>query len=392
MLAPIFDDLREREQFYTEQLRRYEVELVQYPHHPERIWEYSQIQVELADLISQEEGFDLSVVENLEVEIEKRHPLSRRHILLGRLYGHLDEKDKQIHHYEQAAASSFSQYTMVAGIRAFLVDTYKERGDSLALARVYAGTTASHLQKRAGLEYFKLGMYDNVYPALFRAIVYNHTDMSVITWIPERVPASDPGWQHPEVVLGRKKFLEDCIAYYETRIEFAPEKGYLWHGLGIAQDQLGELEEAIKCYERALHCEENRELDRCCFKLAYVYLRSGNTDEYHRWLTRLVDLPFRSGFIQNQAAWLLSASPDESARNGELAVQLAKIACTATDWKYSPALDTLAAAYAECGDFESAVKWQKEAIEKVTSNLTSNQIAELTAHLDLFKQGKPVRE
>ena len=57
-----------------------------------------------------------------------------------------------------------------------------------------------------------------------------------------------------------------------------------------------------------------------------------------------------------------------------------------TDWKDGDMLDTLAAAHAETGDFESAIKHEKKAIE-----LDPNS-PKLLGHLTLFRDGKPVRD
>jgi len=59
-----------------------------------------------------------------------------------------------------------------------------------------------------------------------------------------------------------------------------------------------------------------------------------------------------------------------------------------TGWKDGAMLDTLAAAYAETGDFPNAVKWAEKAIELAPKEIKG----ELRSHLDLFKAHKPYHE
>ena len=49
--------------------------------------------------------------------------------------------------------------------------------------------------------------------------------------------------------------------------------------------------------------------------------------------------------------------PEEKHRNGQQAVEYATKACELTAWKNAPYLGTLAAAYAEAGDFAKAVQF-----------------------------------
>jgi hypothetical protein len=57
-----------------------------------------------------------------------------------------------------------------------------------------------------------------------------------------------------------------------------------------------------------------------------------------------------------------------------------------SDWSN---IDTLAAAYAELGDFNSATKWQNKAIELASDD---SDRADMRLRLSLFKQGKPYRD
>jgi tetratricopeptide (TPR) repeat protein len=88
-------------------------------------------------------------------------------------------------------------------------------------------------------------------------------------------------------------------------------------------------------------------------------------------------------------AWLLATCPDPSFRNRAQAVQDAKVACKLTNWNDDAALDSLAAAYAESGDFDSAVRYGEQAL--AVNHTWPRDSKKIQRHLESFKEHKPVR-
>lgn len=95
----------------------------------------------------------------------------------------------------------------------------------------------------------------------------------------------------------------------------------------------------------------------------------------------------------NNLSWLLSTSPIDMVRNGKRALELAEKACKLTDYKKAYILSTLAAAYAELGDFDEAIKWSQKSIDLSQEDKeTENRTEELNKELESYKKKQPYRE
>jgi len=96
----------------------------------------------------------------------------------------------------------------------------------------------------------------------------------------------------------------------------------------------------------------------------------------------------------NNLAWLRATCLVAECRDGVKAVEEATKANKLTNWKKAHYVGTLAAAYAETGDFDSAVKQQKKAMDLLTEEEGEEEElrGDFEERLKLYQSGKPYRE
>ena len=97
----------------------------------------------------------------------------------------------------------------------------------------------------------------------------------------------------------------------------------------------------------------------------------------------------RSPPIGNTLAWILATSPVDAARNGAEAVELAESLCDATGNKVPAFLDTLAAAYAEVGQFDKATETCAKAL---ALGGDAKQSEVIRGHQKSFEARQPLRD
>src|SRR5262245_36439768 len=215
--------------------------------------------------------------------------------------------------------------------------------------------------------------------------------------------------------------LKDAVEYYTKMLDTEPDNDQWFAFRGIARHRDGKTEEAIKDYAEAIRLRPkaaswygNRgiiymaakrfdeaiadfttAIDLTENEMAYLnrglaYSRKKEyakaAADYATAIERNPDTPLG----QNQLAWLLSTAPDAKVRDGKRGVEAARNACELTEHKNGGYLDTLAAAYAETGDFAKAVEWQEKAVRAGDIPIRDRDGAR--KRLELYKQKKPYRE
>ena len=109
---------------------------------------------------------------------------------------------------------------------------------------------------------------------------------------------------------------------------------------------------------------------------------------------KAIELNPNNAHAHEALAWMLATCPEENFRDGERAVDLAVRALELTNGaedKYEY-LNTLAAAYAEAGSFEDAIRTQESALTLLREKGKEKEILSYTERLQFYKMHRPWRD
>ncbi len=123
---------------------------------------------------------------------------------------------------------------------------------------------------------------------------------------------------------------------------------------------------------------------------ASAYVFDGDFDRALADYDEALRLAPENAELRNVRAWLLATAPEAHIRNDEQAIADA-LAALRKKPRNPVFLDTLAAAYAENGDFERAVEVQQSAIALVPLG-DQAMMTEMQSHLALYSQDMPYRD
>src|SRR6266567_2809175 len=166
----------------------------------------------------------------------------------------------------------------------------------------------------------------------------------------------------------------------------------LWPGLYLRAQifrKEGKYELAIQDCNEALR--QYPGLVEASLLRASIKVRLGKYAEALKEFNYLISLhprPVTLARALSDRAWFYATCPDSSFRNGQQAVKDAKAACSIMQWKDEDMIDTLAVAYAEAGDFDSAVQYVSQAL--AAKGISPEDAKVFREHLAWFQQRKRV--
>ena len=212
----------------------------------------------------------------------------------------------------------------------------------------------------------------------------------------------------------------EAAAHLEASVRLKPESAAAHFNFGTALTAAGRLDEAIDHYREALRINPDYALAHN--NLGNVLLGRGNSGDALRHFREALRLDpsnaeanynvgsmlrargdlagalvrFRQALQLKpdwlpavaSLAWLLATAPDAALRDADQAIQFAERAADLTGRQDASAMDVLAAAYAEAGQFDRAIAASEVAL---TLKPDAALEAAIRGRLELYRQHQPYR-
>jgi tetratricopeptide (TPR) repeat protein len=281
---------------------------------------------------------------------------------------------------------SISDFTSAIQINTNYADAYKNR----ALAYAFLRDLDKSISDLG--EVIRINPKDtNAY--ISRAMTYmvkGHPEkaMSDYSEVIRLNPKSSDGYDIRGSAWFRMGDMDKAIEDFSTAMRLNTNDTAACMSRGLAWYQKRHFEKAIADFDRIIAA--NPKNSTAFDKRAYAKYAKGDYAEALSDEDEALRLSPSNAEALNNRAWFLATCPADSIRNGKLAVEAARKACELTQWKERHCVGTLAAAYAEAGDFDQAVKYQK--MVQQAPGLTPQEREQVEHRLTLFEQLFPTHE
>jgi tetratricopeptide (TPR) repeat protein len=231
----------------------------------------------------------------------------------------------------------------------------------------------------------------------YRAAAYRHlgqlekakTDDEAALSLNPRTPFAHAGLAG---VHDERREIDQSIAEYSAEIALNPKYLPAYANRGHWYRKRREFDKAVADFNTAARLYPN---DPAAFvELAILSYLKGDPEKVGAYLQQASAKVHWSSAEDEGAmhllGWFQSTCPDARFRKGAEAVKWAKRSCELTHWKECGSIDGLAAAYAECGDFDQAIKFEQQALQM--NRISKRDRLEMEKRLSRFKERKPYRD
>jgi tetratricopeptide (TPR) repeat protein len=266
--------------------------------------------------------------------------------------------------------------------------THHELGAALFKLGDYAGAS-NHLTQAAALDpknadtQFKLGFTLATMGQPAQAIAHYEKALRI-------EPGNAAAHNGLAKALSAQGRVADAIPHFFEAVRLKPDHDDARLHLGLALASQGDLGGALLQFSEAVKLNPTNAPARATLAMA-LHARGQTAEAIAQYREALRLKPDLSEALNN-LAWILATHPEAQFRNGREAIELAERACAATGRRQPVFLGTLAAAYAEAGQFDKAIEAARQARDLAEAQGQQETAARNQQLLELYRQSKPWRE
>ena len=182
----------------------------------------------------------------------------------------------------------------------------------------------------------------------------------------------------------------EAMPLFQKALEVDPDNAKVHYNLANIAFAQGQWQEAIDHYQHAL--KQMPDSVHAHYQLGLALERRGQVAAAEAQLQRVIELDPLHVTAINNLAWLLATSSEPSLRDGPKAVKLARQAVQLSNGLSPQIVDTLAAAYAEAGQFPEAIETARRALELSVAQNNKPLTDVIQNQLKLFESRSPYHE
>jgi len=159
----------------------------------------------------------------------------------------------------------------------------------------------------------------------------------------------------------------------------------------LVYDDTGELGKALADLNKAIGLDPKN--INAYDSRGYIYSEMGDAGNALADYQHVISLSSDDASGFSSLAWLYATFPKSEVRDGVKALELATKACELSKWKDYYSISALAAAEAETGKFDDAVKHQQQALEMAKADKVGpKMLGEMADALTCYQQKQPYRD
>jgi len=185
-----------------------------------------------------------------------------------------------------------------------------------------------------------------------------------------------------------KREFTNAVSDFSRCLELCPTNPLAYKTRAAVYNTMGEFDKAISDWTAGLQLGP---ADANAYELrGYAYSQKGEFDKAVRDFSEAIRLDPNNDKAHDNLAWLRATCPIASLRSASEAMEAARKACELTASSNWMCIDTLAAAFAEAGNFKEAAEHERQAM--AMEGPSKDELKAMQARLLLYEQRRPYRD